>query len=115
MSAENNQPDSPNSAPQVVDTLICAGWIVPVQPAKVVLIDHAIAINNGVIIAIVPRLMALQQFAPEQLFELPQQLLCPGLINAHGHCAMSLFRGLADDTPLQQWLSERLIDGHTRI
>ena len=108
MSAENNQPDSPNSAPQVVDTLICAGWIVPVQPAKVVLIDHAIAINNGVIIAIVPRLMALQQFAPEQLFELPQQLLCPGLINAHGHCAMSLFRGLADDTPLQQWLSEHI-------
>ncbi|WP_312390924.1 TRZ/ATZ family hydrolase, partial [Pseudomonas sp.] len=35
-------------------------------------------------------------------------LLCPGLINAHGHAAMSLFRGLADDLPLMTWLREHI-------
>jgi len=94
--------------PQAIDTLICAGWIVPVQPSKTVLKDHAIAIDKGDIVAILPRQQALAQFAPKRQFDLPAHLLCPGLINAHGHCAMSLFRGLADDTPLQQWLSEHI-------
>ena len=35
-------------------------------------------------------------------------LLAPGLVNAHGHSAMSLFRGLADDLPLMTWLQDHL-------
>ena len=35
-------------------------------------------------------------------------LIMPGLINAHGHTAMTLFRGLADDLPLKQWLFEKI-------
>ncbi len=36
------------------------------------------------------------------------KLLMPGLINAHNHCAMTLFRGLADDLELDEWLNEHI-------
>jgi len=36
----------------------------------------------------------------------PHGLLMPGLVNVHTHAAMALFRGLADDLPLMQWLQE---------
>ena len=35
-------------------------------------------------------------------------LLAPGLVNAHGHGAMTLFRGLADDLPLTTWLKDHI-------
>lgn len=35
-------------------------------------------------------------------------IVMPGLVNAHGHTAMTLFRGLADDLPLKQWLFEKI-------
>lgn len=34
--------------------------------------------------------------------------LIPGLVNCHGHAAMTLFRGIADDLPLKPWLEERI-------
>jgi 5-methylthioadenosine/S-adenosylhomocysteine deaminase len=36
------------------------------------------------------------------------KLLLPGLVNAHNHCAMTLFRGLADDLELAAWLNEHI-------
>jgi len=41
-------------------------------------------------------------------------LLAPGLINAHGHAAMTLFRGLADDLSLQRWLREHIWPAESR-
>ena len=38
----------------------------------------------------------------------------PGLVNAHGHAPMSLFRGLADDMPLERWLRERIWPAESR-
>ena len=39
---------------------------------------------------------------------LPRHVLLPGLVNAHTHAAMSLFRGIADDVPLQVWLERHI-------
>ena len=36
------------------------------------------------------------------------KLIMPGFINTHTHAAMSLFRGYADDMPLQEWLEQRI-------
>ena len=41
-------------------------------------------------------------------------LIMPGLINAHGHTAMTLFRGLADDLPLKQWLFEKIFPAEAK-
>lgn len=92
--------------PQLIDTLISARWIIPIRPAKTVLENHSIAIDGGNIIAILPTDQAMAQFDAKHGIDLPTHTLTPGLINAHGHAAMSLFRGMADDQPLQSWLEQ---------
>ncbi|MES2353995.1 MAG: TRZ/ATZ family hydrolase [Pseudomonadota bacterium] len=91
-----------------VDTLIHAGWIIPVLPAGVVLPLHSLAIRKGKIVGIVPTSEAQTQFSAQREFDLPQQVLIPGLINLHTHAAMSLMRGLADDLPLMTWLNDHI-------
>ncbi|TNF36442.1 MAG: TRZ/ATZ family hydrolase, partial [Gammaproteobacteria bacterium] len=73
-----------------------------------VLKDHALAIHQGKIHSLLPSADARQQLSATTVLELPQHVLIPGLINAHGHAAMSLFRGLADDLPLMPWLQEHI-------
>lgn len=90
-----------------LDLLLLPEWIVPVEPAGVVLRDHALGVRDGRIALIAPRQQALAIPARERR-ELPGMLLAPGLVNAHGHAAMSLFRGLADDLPLMTWLQEHI-------
>lgn len=90
-----------------LDLLLLPSWLVPVEPAGVVLRDHGLGIRDGQIALIAPRAEALRHPATE-VRELPQCLLAPGLINAHGHAAMTLLRGIADDLPLMTWLHEHI-------
>ncbi|MEW5715652.1 TRZ/ATZ family hydrolase [Pseudomonas sp. SB113] len=90
-----------------LDLLLLPTWLVPVEPAGVVLKQHGVGIRDGRIAFIGPRAAALKLSASE-VRELPGMLLSPGLINAHGHAAMSLFRGLADDLPLMTWLEKHI-------
>ena len=96
----------PNTA-AALDLLLLPTWLVPVEPAGVVLKEHALGIRDGRIVFIGPRATALKLDATE-VRELPDMLICPGLINAHGHAAMTLFRGLADDLPLMTWLENHI-------
>ena len=91
-----------------VDTLIEARWVVPVRPFGVELDHHAVAIKDGRIEAITPISEARQQFRAQNVVDLPSHALIPGLVNAHTHAAMSLFRGMADDLPLMEWLNEHI-------
>ncbi|MBW5415473.1 MULTISPECIES: TRZ/ATZ family hydrolase [Pseudomonas] len=90
-----------------LDLLLFPTWIVPVEPAGVVLTDYAIGIKNGQIAVLAPR-SDLRRYQAAESVELPGMLLSPGLINMHGHAAMTLFRGLADDLPLMTWLQEHI-------
>lgn len=96
---------TPPAAP--LDLLLLPSWLVPVEPAGVVLKAHALGIRDGRIAFIGPRAQALKLVAHE-VRELPGVLLSPGLVNAHGHAAMTLFRGLADDLPLMTWLQQHI-------
>src|SRR5690606_1886373 len=100
--ANRAMPDAPP-----LDLLLLPDWVVPVGPAGVVLRQHAVGIRNGCIALIAPREQALSMEARE-VRALPGMLLAPGLVNAHGHAAMSLFRGLADDLPLLPWLQDHI-------
>ena len=93
--------------PLSFDLLLLPTWLVPVEPAGVVLKDHGVGIEGGRIVFIGPREEALKHTAIETR-ELPDMLLSPGLINAHGHAAMTLFRGMADDLPLMTWLQDHI-------
>jgi 5-methylthioadenosine/S-adenosylhomocysteine deaminase len=96
-----------------LDLLLFPSWLVPVEPAGVVLKGHGLGIRDGRIAFIAPRAEALKHQANETR-ELDGMLLAPGLVNAHGHAAMTLFRGLADDLPLQRWLKDHIWPAETR-
>lgn len=92
---------------QVADLRLDAGWIVPIEPAGA-LRDHSLIVDAGRIAAIVPAVEADLGFDARERLALPHHALLPGLVNAHTHAAMSLFRGIADDVPLQVWLEQHI-------
>ena len=49
-------------APEACDLLIEAGWVVPVEPHGVVLEDHAVAVRDGAIVALLPVTEARRRF-----------------------------------------------------
>ncbi len=91
-----------------VDILITARWVIPVEPAGVVLNSHSVAVRGGCIVAVLPSGEAAQRFTAAETIDLAEHALIPGLINLHTHAAMSLMRGLADDLPLMTWLNQHI-------
>ena len=92
----------------IVDTLIHAGWIIPVEPPFDTLKHHSLVIHDGRICDLLPTELAKQQYYATTVENLENHALLPGLINAHTHAAMSLMRGIADDLPLMDWLQNHI-------
>lgn len=90
-----------------IDTLINARWVIPVNSDEV-LEDHAIAIDNGKILDLLPQQDAEAKYQAEHQHTLYSHALSPGFINAHTHTPMTLLRGYADDLPLMTWLNEHI-------
>ena len=93
-----------HDGPTACDLLIEAGWVVPVVPHGVVLEDHAVAVREGAIVAVLPTHEARMRFDAAEVVSRPRAALIPGLVNAHTHNPMTLLRGVADDLPLMEWL-----------
>ncbi len=93
---------------KTIDSLICARWLIPVEPEGVCLEHHCIAVENGVILDILPNNTARTKYQTRETINLAEHALIPGLVNAHTHAAMTLFRGLADDRPLMDWLQNHV-------
>lgn len=91
-----------------VDYLISARWIIPVVPQNTIFENCSVAIQHGVIINICPKLEAEKLYSANHSLNLENHVLMPGLVNAHGHAAMSLLRGYADDLPLMTWLQDHI-------
>ena len=91
-----------------VDLLLDAAWVLPIAPVNQVLADHTVAVADGRILALGPRERMHTDYAGARHLSLPHHVLLPGLVNAHGHAAMALLRGVADDVPLDTWLNERI-------
>ncbi|MFT5258840.1 MAG: 5-methylthioadenosine/S-adenosylhomocysteine deaminase [Saprospiraceae bacterium] len=91
-----------------VDLIINASWIIPVVPRNSVLEDHALVVNDGLIVDVIEQSKAKAQYQAAKTVNRPNHVLMPGLVNAHTHASMTLFRGYADDMPLLQWLTEHI-------
>ena len=100
---------------QHIDQIIHAQYVIPVEPTGSALAVHSIAIDQGRIAAILPTIDAHQRFTAAREIDCRQHAVIPGLINTHTHAAMSLFRGMADDRPLQTWLKEHIWPAEARF
>jgi 5-methylthioadenosine/S-adenosylhomocysteine deaminase len=93
---------------KTIDLLISARWVIPVEPEGLVLENHSVAVHDGRIVGVMPTAAAMATYAASVHVERPGHALLPGLVNAHTHAAMTLFRGLADDLPLEAWLKQHI-------
>ncbi len=103
-----NKDQQANASPQHADSLIHARWIIAVDGSREVLNDHSLAIVDGRIADILPTAEAKQKWSADSVSNLTEHALIPGFINTHGHAAMSLLRGLADDLPVIEWLNNHI-------
>jgi 5-methylthioadenosine/S-adenosylhomocysteine deaminase len=91
-----------------IDTLITARWVIPIEPAGCVLEDHAVAVHNGRIVAILPVQAALERYLPREKLVRPAHVLLPGFVNTHTHAAMALLRGVAESSSFPHWLERQI-------
>ena len=94
-------------APAAVDLRIDARWVIPVEP-DVLLPHHSLIVDRGRIVAMAPTAEVDSNFRAREQVTLSTHAVLPGLVNAHTHAAMTLLRGIADDTPLQPWLEQHI-------
>lgn len=85
------------------DLVVRGDFVLPMTDGLPVLEDGAVAVWDGAIVAVGARDDVLRRFAPRD--EIAGGIVMPGLVNTHGHAAMTLYRGLGDDMPLHDWLA----------
>jgi 5-methylthioadenosine/S-adenosylhomocysteine deaminase len=90
------------------DLLISGGLVLTMNQEQEVLKDGAVAIAGSRIAAVGETSVLKSQIAANEVLDGSSCLIMPGLINLHTHAAMTCFRGLADDLPLQEWLHEHI-------
>lgn len=98
-----------------VSLLIQGAWVVTMNPQHEIFSPGAVALQGEEIVAVGSPDELLSRYAPAQVLDYPQGLIAPGLINAHTHAAMALFRGLADDLPLEEWLNKYIFPAESRV
>ena len=90
------------------DTLIHSGQVITLDSQSRMLSAGAVAITRGVIEKVWTPSAEAPLPAARQTLDAGGGLIMPGLVNTHTHLPMSLFRGLADDLPLDKWLHEHI-------
>lgn len=101
-----------------VDAVVHGAYVVPVAPSRVVLKNTSVVIDQGMIVALLPRTSAeLARYEPAEETDCltKPHILMPGLVNAHAHSAMTLLRGLTPDSPLDEWLNEHVWPTESRF
>jgi 5-methylthioadenosine/S-adenosylhomocysteine deaminase len=96
------------AAKEAVSLLVKGAWVLTQNPQREVFSPGAVALKGEEIVAVGPPGELQGRYEAAQVLDYPQGLILPGLINAHTHAAMALFRGLADDLPLEEWLNDHI-------
>ena len=90
------------------DLMLTADWLLPVAPDNTVLRGQAVAIDAGRIVALGDVAQVEANYAADTVVRLDHHIVLPGLVNAHGHAAMTLLRGTGEDLPLKAWLEDKI-------
>jgi len=97
-----------------VDLIVSGKHVVTMDAARRVIEGGAVAIRGERIVAVGPRAVIDKAYKAKQRIDRPDALITPGLINTHTHAPMSLFRGIADDLRLQEWLEKYIFPAEAR-
>jgi 5-methylthioadenosine/S-adenosylhomocysteine deaminase len=101
-------------AKEHVDLAVVHGTVVTMDPTRRVFEDGAVAIRGDTIVAVDSSAKIDSMYEVGKVIDAHGALVLPGLINAHTHMSMSLFRGLADDLSLDDWLHKYIFPAENR-
>ncbi len=105
---------SATAAPRPVDLVVTHGTLVTIDPKRRVIKDGALAIDKGAIVAVGTASEVAAAYKGRDTIALAGDLVIPGLVNAHTHAPMVLFRGIADDMDLMDWLRNYIFPAEAR-
>lgn len=99
---------------QTVDLIVRGGTVVTMNQAREIIENGAVAVNNGEIVAVGKTADISKRFAAKQTINANGKVVIPGLINAHTHIPMTLFRGLGSDLDLNDWLTKYIFPAEAK-
>jgi len=98
----------------VVDLIIRGGTVVTMDGSRRVIENGGIAIKDGRIVAVDTAALMDLNYGARQVIDAQGKVVIPGLINGHTHVPMTLFRGIADDLDLQEWLTKYIFPAEAK-
>ncbi len=105
---------SAQTGPREVDLVVTGGIVVTVDTAGRIIQTGAVAIDGSDIAAVDTAEAIAKQFRGRETIDASGQIILPGLINTHTHAPMVLYRGLADDLPLMEWLNSYIFPAESK-
>lgn len=97
-----------------VDMIVRGGTVVTMDGSRRVIENGGVAIKNGRIVAVGTAAEIDRAYASGEIVNAGGKVIIPGLINGHTHVPMTLFRGLADDLDLQEWLTKYIFPAEAK-
>src|SRR5690349_12610040 len=97
-----------------VDLIIRGGTVVTMDGSRRVIENGGIAIKDGRVVAVDTAALMDLNYRSRQVIEAQGKVVIPGLINGHTHVPMTLFRGIADDLDLQEWLTKYIFPAEAK-
>ncbi len=101
-------------APKGIDLLVRGGTVVTMNEQGDVIEDGAVAVREGRIVEVGPSDKLARKYAARETIDARGRVIMPGLINGHTHVPMTLFRGLADDLDLNEWLTNYIFPAEAK-
>ncbi|MCD6295774.1 MAG: amidohydrolase [Deltaproteobacteria bacterium] len=97
------------------DLVIEGGMVITMAEGQAPISNGRVLIKDGIIADIQSRKEKVERPGIQaEVIDAKDAIVMPGLVNAHTHAAMTLFRGLADDLPLKQWLFEKIFPAEAK-
>jgi len=113
--AQNKKPLPEKNVPNwTCDLLIVGGTVVTMDKDHRLIEDGAVAIKDGKIALVGTRAAVTKNLRARETIDAAGKVVIPGLINTHTHVPMSLYRGIADDLDLQEWLTKYIFPAEAK-
>jgi 5-methylthioadenosine/S-adenosylhomocysteine deaminase len=100
---------------QHIDLIIKGDYVVTMDNGGVVLEDGAVAVNDGLIVAVGRANEISEAFEAKNVLPGDNRVVMPGLVNGHSHAAMTLLRGVAEDLALMDWLGNYIFPAELKF
>ena len=100
--------------PTSVDLLIIGGTVVTMDGTRRLIENGAVAIKGEKIVAVGTRAEIARGYRASRTINAAGKVIIPGLINTHTHVPMTLFRGIADDLDLNEWLTKYIFPAEAK-